>query len=146
MKTYLLKNLQKLKIILIKKTFWAKHVVYEFNCWIASFFSKGRFPGSQKLIMLPRGNIPDFIKTEMPLSPIDLYKKFKATDSKALASIQTIAALNIHLGGYRDISKTGLTEFLHNLIFQALGNENDDILLSFEHVGLVIYFSIYLKV
>ena len=118
-----------------KENFWAKHVVYELDCWIAFCFSKGRFPVSQKLILLPQGDIPDFVKTETPLSPTDLYKKFKATDPKALASIQAIAALNIHLGGYRDISKKGLTEFLYNLIFQALGKENDDILLSFEHVG-----------
>ena len=117
------------------ENFWARHVVHELDCWIAFFFIKGRFPGSQKLIMLPQADIPDFVKTETPLSPIDLYKKFKATDAKALASIQAIASLNIHLGGYRDISKKGLTEFLHNLIFQALGKENDDILLSFEHVG-----------
>ena len=85
--------------------------------------------------MLPQADIPDFVKTETPLSPIDLYKKFKATDAKALASIQVIAALNIHLGGDRNISKKALTEFLCNLTFQALSKENDDILLSFEHAG-----------
>ena len=115
-----------------KENFWAKHVVYELDCWIAFFFSKGRFPGSQKLIMLPQADIPDFVKTETPLSPIDLYKKFKATEAKVLASIQAIAALNIHLGGDRDVSKKALTEFLRNLTFQALSKENDDILLSFE--------------
>ena len=77
----------------------------------------------------------DFIKTETLLQPVDLYKKFKATDAKALASVQTIDALNIHLGGDRDISKKALTEFLRNLTFQVLSKENDDILLSFEHVG-----------
>ena len=118
-----------------RENFWAKHVICQLDCWIAFFFSKGRFPGSQKLIMLPQADIPDFIKTETPLSPIDLYKKFKATDAKALASIQVIAALNIHLGGDRNISKKALTEFLRNLTFQALSKENDDILLSFEHVG-----------
>ena len=118
-----------------RENFWAKHVVHELDCWIAFFFSKGRFPGSQKLIMLPQADIPDFIKTETPLSPIDLYKKFKATDAKALASIQVIAALNIHLGGDRNISKKALTEFLRNLTFQALSKETDDILLSSEHAG-----------
>ena len=105
----------------------------ELDCWIA--FSKGRFPGSQRLIMLLQADIPDFVKTEMPLFPIDLYKKFKAKDAKALASVQAIAALNIHLGGDRDISKKALTEFLCNLTFQALSKENDDIFMSFEHVG-----------
>ena len=85
--------------------------------------------------MLPQADIPDFVKTETPLSPIDLHKKFKATDAKVLGSIQAKAALNIHLGADRDISKKTLTEFLRNLTFQVLSKENDDILLSFEHVG-----------
>ena len=85
--------------------------------------------------MLSQADIPDFVKTATLLSPIDLYQKFKATDAKALASIQTIAALNIHLGGDRDISKKALTKFLRNLTFQALSKENDEIFMSFEHVG-----------
>ena len=118
-----------------RENFWAKHVVHELDCWIAFFFSKGRFPGSQKLIMLPQADIPDFVKIETPLSLIDLYKKFKAIGAKAVASIQAIAALNIHLGGDRDVSKKALTEFLRNLTFQALSKETDDILLSSEHAG-----------
>ena len=82
--------------------------------------------------MLPQADIPDFVQTETPLSPIDLHKKFKATD--ALASIQAIAVLNIRLGGDKDVSKNALTEFLRNLTFQASSKENDDILLSFELV------------
>ena len=101
-----------------RENFWTKRVAHELDCWIAFFFSKGRFPGSQKLIMLPRADIPDFVKTETPLSPIDLYIKFKATES---VSIQAIAALNIHLGG--DISKKALTEFLRNLTFQVSVNK-----------------------
>ena len=116
-----------------RENFWAKHVICQLDCWIAFFFSKGRFPGSQKLIMLPQADIPDFVQTETPLSPIDLHKKFKATD--ALASIQAIAVLNIHIGEDKDVSKNALREFLRNLTFQALSKENDDILLSFEHVG-----------
>ena len=82
--------------------------------------------------MLPQADIPDFVQTETPLSPIDLHKRFKATD--AFASIQAIAPLNIHLGGDKDVSKNALTEFLRNLTFQALSKENDDILLSFDFV------------
>ena len=85
--------------------------------------------------MLSQADIPDFVKTATLLLPIDLYQKFKATDAKALASVQTIAALNIHLGGDRDISKKALTKFLRNLTFQALSKENDEIFMSFEHVG-----------
>ena len=86
-------------------------------------------------MMLPQADIPNFVKTETPLSLIDLYQKFKATDAKVLTSVQAIAALNMHLGGDRDISKKALTEFLRNLRFEALSKENGDILLSFEHVG-----------
>ena len=118
-----------------RENFWAKRVVHKLDCWIAFSFSKGRFPGSQKLILLPQADTPDLVNTKTPLSPIGLHKIFKATDAKALASSQAIAALNIHLGGDRDISKKALTEFLCNLTFQALSKENDDILLSFEHVG-----------
>ena len=85
--------------------------------------------------MLPQADIPDFVKTEMLLPPIELYKKFKATEAKALVSMQAIVVLNIHLGGDRDISKKALTEYLQNLKFQALSKENDEIFMSFEHVG-----------
>ena len=89
--------------------------------------------------MLSQADIVNFIKTEKPLSKINLYNKFKATDAKALGSIQAIAALNIYwnrnIRYYRDISKKALTEFLHNLTFQTLSKENDYVLLSFEHVG-----------
>ena len=56
----------------------------------------------------------------MPLSPIDLYQNFKATDARVLVSIQALAALNIHLRGDKTISKNAFSEFLHNLSVQAL--------------------------
>ena len=61
------------------------------------------------------------------MSSIDLYQKSKRTYAKRLVSIQALAALNINLGGNKVISKNALTEFLHNLTFQALSKENDDI-------------------
>ena len=42
---------------------------------IAFFFKHGRFPGSQKLITLPQIKIPSFLRTDIPISPIDLFKK-----------------------------------------------------------------------
>ena len=41
------------------------------DCWCEFYFHKGRFPGSQELIMVPQAQIPPFIKLQMPLSPID---------------------------------------------------------------------------
>ena len=110
------------------------------DCWCEFYFHKGRFPGSQELIMVPQAQIPPFIKAQTPLSPIDLYQNFKATDARALVSIQALAALNIHLGGDKTISKNALSEFLHNLSFQALSKETDDIYLNFNNVSeLIIY-------
>ena len=83
--------------------------------------------------MVPQAQIPPFIKVQTPLSPIDLYQNFKATDARDLVSIQALAALNIHLGGDKTISKNALSEFLHNLSFQALNKETDDIYLNFDN-------------
>ena len=108
------------------------------DCWCGFYFHKGRFPGSQELIMVPQAQIPPFIKAQTPLSPIELYQNFKATDARALVSIQALAALNIHLGGDKTISKNALSEFLHNLSFQALSKETDDIYLNFNNASELI--------
>ena len=63
------------------------------------YFKHGRFPGSQNLIFIPQVKTPHFLKTDIPISLIELYKNFTGTDAKALTSIQALAALNIHFGG-----------------------------------------------
>ena len=75
------------------------------------------------------------MKTEIPISPVDLYRKFAGTDSKALVSFQAITALNIHLGGDENISKKALNEYLRNLTFQGLSKENNSIFMSYEDMG-----------
>ena len=57
--------------------------------------------------MLPQPKIPDFVRTQTALSPIDLYKKFSSTNAKVLVSIQALAALNFYIDGDKDISKEG---------------------------------------
>ena len=44
-----------------RENFGAKHCAHELDCWIAFFFSKERFPSSQKLIILPKADIPNFV-------------------------------------------------------------------------------------
>ena len=56
----------------------------------------------------------------MPISHVDLYKKFVGTDAKALVSIHALAALNIHFGGNKYISKIAIGEYLQNLTYHAL--------------------------
>ena len=83
-------------------------------------------------------NLPYFLKTDMPISPVDLYKKFAGTDAKALVSIHALAALNIHFGRNKYTSQTALAEYLNNLTYQALSQENDKIFMSFSELGLLV--------
>ena len=121
------------------KNYWSNiETVEDLDCWSDFYFTKGRFLGSQKLIIVPQTQIPPFIKTQTPLSPIDLYQNFKETDAKALVSIQALSVLNIHYGGNRTVSKNALTEVLHNLTFQPLSKENDEIYLSFNYIDELV--------
>ena len=74
----------------------------------------------------------------MLTSPVDLYKKFARTDAKVLVSIHALAAVNIHFGGNKYISQSALSEYLKNIIYQALSQENDKIFMSFDDIGLLV--------
>ena len=134
----LIMSLKKLLMIYILKTICKMILIIFLDRWCEFYFHKGRFPGSQELIMVPQAQIPPFVKTKTPLSPIDPYQNFKATDTRALVSIQALAALNIQFGGDKIISRKALSEFLHNLSFQTLGKEADDFYLSFDFVSELI--------
>ena len=49
-----------------------------------------------------------------------------------------MATLNIHFGGNKYISQTAIGEYLQNLTYQALSQENDKILMSFDNIGLLV--------
>ena len=89
----------KIKDDFLRENFWVKNVVIQLDCWISFYFQHGRFPGSQKLISIPKVNLPYFLKTDVPITPVHLYKKFAGTDGKALLLIHALAALNIHFSG-----------------------------------------------
>ena len=67
----------------------------------------------------------------MQLSLSNLYSKFSDTTANGLVSFHALCALNIYLGGSKDISKLAYGEFLKNLTYQALSKENVKIFLSF---------------
>ena len=115
------------------KNFWYEHALTDLDSWIASYYMFGRFPGAEKFTNVPNVNKPIFFLTAMPLSPLDLYKKFRATDAKGLVSLHGLAALNIYFGGNSDISKIALGKHFKNLTYQALSQENGNIFLSFSH-------------
>ena len=74
----------------------------------------------------------------MPISPVDLYKKFAGTDAKALVSIHTLAALNANFGRNKYIFQGVLGKYLQNLTYQALSQENDKTFMSFNEIGLLV--------
>ena len=49
-----------------------------------------------------------------------------------------MAALNIYFGGNKYTSQQVMSEYLKNLTFQALSQDNDDVYMSFEEVGLLV--------
>ena len=88
------------------------------------FYKFGRFPGVEKLA-IPCRSISSFVKTDDILSPFELYEFFNHIDAHGLVCVHFLAALNSHLGGYKNISKNVMIEFFQNLSLQAL-NELDE--------------------
>ena len=123
---------KKIKEDLLSKNYWWKDCMKQLDSWIGFYYHFGRFPGSPNWTNVPHVNMPIFLKTEMPLSPLHLYKKFVGTDAKGLVSNHGLAALNIYLGGNPKASQTAFIEFLKNLTYLALSQENDDIFSSFD--------------
>ena len=102
----------------LRENFWWEDVTSQLVSWVSFYFKFGRFPGSQKLVSIPKVDLPYFLKTDMAISPFDLYKKFAGTDAKALVSVHALAALNIHFEGNKYISQTAIGEYLKNLFFK----------------------------
>ena len=113
----------------IGENVWWEDVLLQLDSWIAFYFKFGRFP---------KVNLPYFLKTDLPISSVDLYKKFAGTDAKAVVSIHALAALYIHFGGNKYISQTAIGESLKNLTYQALSQENDKIFMSFDNIGFLV--------
>ena len=61
--------------------------------WIEFYYHFGRFPGSDHFANVPHAEIPYFLKTTMPLSPVKLHTSFRGTDVKGLAFLHALAAL-----------------------------------------------------
>ena len=122
----------------LRENFWWEDGTSQLDSRISFYFKFGRFTVSQKLVSIPKVDLPYFLKTDMPISPVDLNKKFAGTDVKALVSIHALAALNINFGGHKYISQTAIGEYLQNLTYQALTQENDKIFASFDNIGLLV--------
>ena len=90
------------------------------------------------MIVVPKPEIPCFIKTNIIISANQLYEKFDSTDAWALVSIQALAAPNIYYGGTAQIFRQALTEFLHNMSHQALNKDSYNIFIQFDRTAELI--------
>ena len=54
----------------LRQNFWWEDVDLQLDSWIAFYFKFGRFPSSQKLISIPKVNLPRFLRTDLPISPV----------------------------------------------------------------------------
>ena len=103
--------------------------------FIDFFQNKGRFPRTQELTILPKPEIPNFLRTNNILSTNDFLKKFSSSDARGLVSKNALAALNMYLGGMSTVSKNGMSEFLRNISYQALNIKNDKIFIKFNGIA-----------
>ena len=70
-----------------------------------SFFKKfGRFPAINELRIVPTVDMPKFVNWNV-ISPSKLYEEFNSENGRGLVCVYFLAALNIHLGGEKIISK-----------------------------------------
>ena len=63
-----------------------------------------------------------------------LYETYVGRDMQGLTSVQFLAAFNRFLGGDKEISRNAMSEFFHNLSWQALTNDNDSIQIEFKAI------------
>ena len=129
----------RIKEDLLSKNYWWEHALTNLDSWITFYYHFETFPGSDNFTNVPHVNLPSYLKTEMLLSPLHLYKKFTGKDTNGLVSLYGLAALNIYFEGNQEASQIAMGEFLKNLTYQALIQENDNIFLSFENSTTLIH-------
>ena len=125
------------KIQDISEHFYLKNYSYSTSLtnledWISYYYTYGKFPGSNELISIPYIKNPYFLKTDEHLSPATLHQKFYNSEFIGLSSFQALCALNIYLGGDKSVSGLAYSEFLQNMTYQALSQENDNVELAFD--------------
>ena len=76
-------------------------------------------------------NMPLFVNSRDWISPRSLYETYVGRDMQGLTSVQFLAAFDKFLGSDKEISRNAMSEFFHNLSWQALTNENDSIKIEF---------------
>ena len=59
--------------------------------------------------------MPSFVQSSDVISRSELYKRYNLGDTRGLVCVHFLAALNVHLGGNKMVSKNAMNDFLLNL-------------------------------
>ena len=109
-----------------------RNIIYTF----CEFFQQHwRFPGFQDLVVVPKAEVPYFIKASKGISTNQLYEKFISTDYLGLVSIQVLAASNIYNGASTEISRQVLSEFSQNMSNQTLNKDNYNVFMQIDRTA-----------
>ena len=98
------------------------------------YYETGRLPGRNSLVPVPMANMPLFVNSKDWISPRALYDAFVGRDMQGLVSVQFLVAFNKFLAGDKEVSRNAMSEFFHNLSWQALTKDNDLIQIEFETI------------
>ena len=79
-------------------------------------------------------DMPSFINSNDWISPRSLYETYLGRDMQGLTSVQFLTAFNRFLGGDREVSRNAMSEFFHNISWQALTNDSDSVKIKFEAI------------
>ena len=99
------------------------------------FYKFDWFPAIEKLVVIPHGSIPSFVRTEDILSPFELYNFFYQTDAHGLVCVQFSSELNSHLGGEKNIFKYAMRDFFQNLFLQVLNELDKTASINFDAIN-----------
>ena len=99
------------------------------------FFAFGRFHAINELTISPAGNVPSFVKSSDVISSSELYKRFKSVDTRGLVCLHYLAALNVHIGGGKMISKNAVSEFFSTFVNAALSKSDDTVAIKFDAIN-----------
>ena len=101
------------------------------------FFAFGGFAAFNELAIVPTSDVPSFVQSNNVISPSELYKRYNSGNTRRLVCILFLAALNVHLGGDKMISKNAMYEIFHNLSMQALSKSDDTFVIKFDAINIL---------
>ena len=81
--------------------------------------------------------MPSFVQSNNVISPSELYERYNLGHTRLLVWVDFLAALSVHLGHDKMISKNAMSELLHNLSMQVLSKPDDKIVIKLDAINVL---------